>query len=46
MTPQERVAWCHDKMKEALADYDLDTASNYLELAEQWLSKIGDSNVN
>jgi hypothetical protein len=39
MDSKERVAWCHKKMKAAIADYDMATANDYLDMAQQWLAK-------
>jgi len=41
MHSKEQVAWCLKKLQEALDDYDLVAAKNYLELAQQWLDNGG-----
>ena len=40
-TTKDQVAWCLKKAREALDDYDAVTATNYIELAQQWLAKGG-----
>lgn len=36
----EQVNWCINKIREALADYNLEDAKNYLALLELWKDRI------
>ncbi|QFR42356.1 hypothetical protein [Pantoea phage vB_PagP-SK1] len=36
----EQVEWCIAKLREALNDYNIQDAKNYLELLEHWKGKL------